>query len=318
MLSFFIPFTEASPIAAPPTLQDLRLESLFQWLADAVVSAMPLCAWMTVLRLTQDLRSGLFSQVLSWLPNPQVHGRSLPRPYKIVPTTELPTEVSLDDTQEQASGQPIGPTTIIGEEHDELATPDDAQDMNNEDISPQVEEQRRPSVTSARGDDYHTDEEDNEGVSATLISFDVEATEATDAPPGLWSAELRPSLVADSRNPFAPQATYLDTELTRFPAHLAASIFAHALVRLISTPYEAVALRLIARSFRLRYGLSVDDIYTTSLFEGFSWSSVVNYFGIELVQLGVSGELWAIFAGISQWLHVSEEDWKTRQDEIDK
>ncbi|OAA67044.1 hypothetical protein SPI_01620 [Niveomyces insectorum RCEF 264] len=52
---------------------------------------------------------------------------------------------------------------------------------------------RRNTVSSRGGDDGYNSEEEEFELSATLISFDVEAADAGDTPPNAWSAELRQS-----------------------------------------------------------------------------------------------------------------------------
>lgn len=163
---------------------------------------------------------------------------------------------------------------------------------------------------STRGDDFGSDDEDNEGVSATLISFDVEPTESDNAPPGLWSAELRPSSSPDSRSNGAAPPVYLDTLLTQLPALIASHIFTDAITRALVAPYEATALRLVARMYRLRQGLSCWDIYNANMLSGITSTSLVNFLGTELLYLTLSGEVWAVFTGIAQWFHMTEEEWK--------
>lgn len=160
-----------------------------------------------------------------------------------------------------------------------------------------------------REDDYGTDEDESERVNTTLISFDVEATEASpDAPPGLWSAELRPSQSSDPRAEAQP--IYLDTLLTQLPALLAANIYTDTTLRLMMAAYEATALRLMARCHRLQHGLPCDDIYAPNILSGLSWRALTNLLGAELLHITISGEIWAVFSGLAQYYHRSDEEWK--------
>ncbi|EHK27211.1 uncharacterized protein TRIVIDRAFT_188113 [Trichoderma virens Gv29-8] len=173
---------------------------------------------------------------------------------------------------------------------------------------------RRPSIFSARGDDYGSDEEDNDVIRATLISFDVEATESTDAPQGLWSAELRPSVAnTDSRGSVSSLPTYLDTLLTQIPALLASHMLSNSVTRLLMTPYDAAALRLVAQAFCLRNGLSYEDICDTNLLSGCTWTSIMNYLGTEFLHLFLTTEIWAVFTGLSQYYHFTEEEWAAEE-----
>lgn len=165
---------------------------------------------------------------------------------------------------------------------------------------------RRASTYSARGDEYLSDDE-HEGLTATLISFDVEATETTEAPAGLWSAELRPS---QEVRVSSSQPLFRDTILTQLPALVASHVFTDAVLRIIMVPYEATALRLVAQMIRERRGLSCLDLCHANLLNGLTWTSVVNLLGVDLLILALAGEVWASVTCVAQWFHMSEEEWK--------
>ncbi|KAI6767211.1 hypothetical protein HG531_011571 [Fusarium graminearum] len=177
-----------------------------------------------------------------------------------------------------------------------------------------VEAVRRPSTFSARGDDYASDEEDNEAVSATLISFDVEATaETSEAPPGLWSAELRPSV--DARGAVMPTTTYCDTMLTQIPPLIASHVFADAVLRLAIAPWEATALRLVAGTFRQRFGLPTNDICGINLLGESNLVFAINFLGSQVLHLAVCGEIWATFTAIATIFHTTPEEWREAEEE---
>ncbi|PHH79064.1 hypothetical protein CDD80_5695 [Ophiocordyceps camponoti-rufipedis] len=174
---------------------------------------------------------------------------------------------------------------------------------------------RRPSIFSARADEYASDEEENEGVSATLISFDVEATDSSDAPPGLWSAELRPSAGTDSKSTASLLPVYLDTALTQLPVMAAGRTLGDALVRILTAPTEAIALRLVAHQFRWRIGYPGPRIYNINFSSQLSMTTfAVNFFATELLHLILCGEVWALFTGISQWYHRTDEQWQEEEE----
>lgn len=268
------------------------------------------------------LIDGIFPYVLSWMPSPSERGRMLPRPYtpplspqRLAPIPPGPDVEPLDeavDLSASASGADVvqGLLDAVNISNNEYQATDEAAALGTETAN------RRTSVFSTRGDDYPTDDEGQEGISATLISFDVEATDATEAPPGLWSAELRPSFGQDPRFASTTLPTYLDTHLTRLPARLAANIFTNTAVRLLLVPCEATALRLVTRSMLLRAGLPLAGIYSVNMADGLTLTSVVNYLGVELLLMGLSGEIWATFAALSQWLHMNEEEWKSHDEEM--
>lgn len=166
-----------------------------------------------------------------------------------------------------------------------------------------------PSVGGAR-DDFDSDDDEHEVVSATLISFDVEATEATDVPQGLWSAELRPSMSPDGRQSGPPTAVYLSTMLTRLPSLMAAKMLNDSLLRLLVTPCEAMALRYAASVFLARHGLPMDHILDIRLLSGFTMTWLVNYLGGEILHLAACAEVWTISAALARHFHMSEEQWK--------
>jgi hypothetical protein len=175
----------------------------------------------------------------------------------------------------------------------------------------EAEPMHRSSVPSVAdgGDDFDSDDDENEVVSATLISFDVEATEATDVPSGLWSAELRPTVSPEVRPPGFLGVMFMSTTLTRLPAFTASKILSEAIMRILFAPYQAMALRLAARAFRLRHGLSVTDILGVHPLSGICLTWFVNFVGAELLSLSICGEIWAVARSLARYFHMSEEKW---------
>lgn len=254
-------------------------------------------------RMVRDWKPKIWNEILSRLPNTGFSGRRVPPPPP--PSSWRPT----NDSSRRRRSEPHQ----IREAGDDVS-PLRAVDGQLPDTP--VEAVRRQSTFSARGDDYASDEEEMEGVSATLISFDVEASESTEAPAGLWSAELRPSVASDANTVANSQPLYLDTMLTRLSPLMASHIFTDAVTRILMSPYEATALRLLARTFCLRQGLPCDDICNVNLLSGLNLTTLINFLGIEFLHLSISGEVWAAFTGLSQWFHKTEEEWK--QAEADK
>ncbi|KAH6987617.1 hypothetical protein BKA56DRAFT_669239 [Ilyonectria sp. MPI-CAGE-AT-0026] len=301
--SYFVPFTEASPIPAPPPLQGFTPHSLLQWVGGLAISATPFLVWVMTQRMVRDWKPKIWNEILSRLPNTGFSGRRVPPPPP--PSSWRPT----NDSSRRRRSEPHQ----IREAGDDVS-PLRAVDGQLPDTP--VEAVRRQSTFSARGDDYASDEEEMEGVSATLISFDVEASESTEAPAGLWSAELRPSVASDANTVANSQPLYLDTMLTRLSPLMASHIFTDAVTRILMSPYEATALRLIARTFCLRRGLPCDEICNVNLLSGLNLTTLINFLGIEVLHLTISGEVWGAFTGLSQWFHKTEEEWK--QAEADK
>jgi len=168
---------------------------------------------------------------------------------------------------------------------------------------------RRQSTLSSRGDEYASDDEETEIVSATLISFDVEATESSDTPPGVWSAELRPNIVGDPRGLSREEPVYVDNALTRLPSVIATDILTVVSCYVLVAPYEAFALRLLARAFRRRYGLPVDDIHDLSPLRSLSWTTVTNFLGLEMIHLVIESECWSVMTLLAELYRGCGADW---------
>lgn len=323
-LSYFVPFTETSPIPAPPPIPEtLNPQTLLSWVGSAFISAAPFLIWVMTQRMVRDWKPQIWAVIFKRLPSTVLYGKHVPPP--------PPAPPSLPSTPHESESRENAPRSTNGEDRVEGDGPiaglaDDSADPVDSDLlglwppdeemtaaegeSGPEEELRGPDVGTGANDDFGSDEEDNEGVSATLISFDVEATESTDAPTGLWSAELRPSQGPVPTG--TPPPLYLDTLLTQLPPLMASHIITDGVARIIIAPYESVALRLAARAFCLRHGLPMTSILGTSLLSGLNWVSAVNFLGVELVYFSLSGEIWAIFTGISQWFHMSEAEWKEK------
>lgn len=331
--SFFIPCSATSPIPAPPPPKDFSAGSLLQWFGRLCINAAPMVAFVVWGRIWTRVTTRLWKELNSRLPNTAHRRKELPPPRPATPEPILTAEIDpeqipeilrqiediisaepdmsqlqspLPENQQPALHPPVPPPAPPGE-----STPSPGPASTVAPVPPAPSTARRPSAFSARGgDDYASDEEEHETVSATLISFDVEATESLDAPPGLWSAELRPSLGPEARLAASQQPLYLDTMLTRLPAFMAADIFSVVFAYVTVAPYEAVALRLVARAFRRRMGLGVDDILEPNLLAGLTWRAVANFLGLEFTHLMLVGEVWAAITCASYLLHITEEEWR--------
>lgn len=152
-------------------------------------------------------------------------------------------------------------------------------------------------------------------INPTLISFDVDTSESTEQPAGVWSAELRPSFGGDGRSTMREEPVYMVNALTSLPSVLAADILTNFFCYLICAPSDGTAIRAVARAFARRRGLPTTNMYELSMTDAFSWRGVGNILGLEMVRLLISGDVWALTAILSQWLHVTEEEWKEIRNE---
>ena len=308
-LSFFVPFSDTSPITAPSFPTDLSLSSLLQWFGDALISSTPFLAWVLTQRMLRDWEPQIWTYIFGMLPNTIFHGKLRPPPPPPPPPQPPQALPDRDASPDDSSGNENGFQSSPDASANNLPNANHT-GAGGEEPAP-ASTSRRASVFSSRGDDYASEDEENDGVRATLISFDVEASEATDAPTGLWSAELRPSAAHDGRSNGAP--LYFDTLLTQQPAFIASHMFTDIAMHVLIAPYEATALRLLAHTSRMRRGLPSWDIHNISLFSGLNATSVVNFLGTELIDLIISGELWAMLSGLSMWFHMSEDEWKEEE-----
>jgi hypothetical protein len=308
--SFFIPFSSTSPIPSPGPLESFTISSITAWLGSAIISAGPFLAFTMVRRFVRDCRPPTWTSIYRQLPNTTMRGRrsallaALPPPPAPppAPAASAPTTTS---TPNLPAGAQEEWEEVVG--NLDATTPAEASTSVDRPSIPTV---RRQSVLSARGDEYVSDDEEPETVTATLISLDIEATDHDhDAPPGLWSAELRPSLNSDSRSrPSLP--LFFDTTLTRLSPVLAAGVFTDTALRLFITPFEATALRLVARSYSMQHLIPCPAIYDVRFIQGNGWASVANLLGAEFLHFAILSDVWAAFTALSMYFHLTEEEWK--------
>lgn len=334
--TYFIIGSPSSPVPAPPPPQDLSATSLLRYAGAWCLNATPFIAFVVWNRVWRRTTATIWQALYARLPN-TVHNRrmlpSIPPELLAAATTAMTTTPAATaasatagtqpEPQEAPSRQPVDlppqtrPEVLRGIDEQQVTETSSNGPRPGPDTPAAAEapaparpsSPRRPSVFSNRAEDYSSDEEEEGGISATLISFDVEATESSDAPPGLWSAELRPSAGPDGSGQ-GTMPMYVDTMLTRLPACLATDVFTVISSYVLLAPYEAVALRLVARMYRQRMGLPVFDIFGPNMFDGLSWRLVTNFIGVEFIHLVVAGEMWALVSMIGQVLHMTEDEWK--------
>lgn len=284
---------------------------------------MPFLLWLITQQLVDDWRPRIWQQVLTKLPSPIFGGKpictfdtplSLPSDADDMP---VPPQEPLNSDQQDGDGIGEDERGVEGEGDGEEAlvvTSPEAGTPPAEEARAEPERQptRRRSIQSGAGaEDFEESDDDvHEGVSATLISFDVEATEATtDVPHGLWSAELRPSLSAEQR-PLGSANVYLSTMLTRLPSLMAAKILNDQILRLVITPFEAIALRFVVRAWQVHHGGMWGDILSCSPPFGLTLTWIVNMLKAEFVHLSICGEVFALSSSLASYCHMSEEEWK--------
>lgn len=334
---FFVPFSETSPFTAPPTPSELNISSLSAWMGKLAVNLAPYAAFYLCGRVWNFLHIQLWPHILRTLPRPtlpeiQTHrsltqGNVMSSTWQSIP--ESPTLGAGDREIRHAQTPDVDIPTLMGLDGQQLQ--DEQQpDDDDDDADLPVRAIRRQSTFSSRGggmlEDYGSEEEDAEMVNPTLISFDVDTSDTAEPPAGVWSAELRPSYANGTSDmsgqqhsqsgglegfpPPAPQPTYLVNALTRLPSILAADILSNFAAYLLCTPMDALALRSIAYAYATKRGIPTQHMLSGPWTSTVSTSGFVNIVGLELLRLVISGEVWAIATVVSQWLHVSEEEWR--------
>lgn len=204
-----------------------------------------------------------------------------------------------------------------------------------------------PFPAPAPPDEFASDDEETEIISATLISFDVEAADPTtphdlspphdlsttnpngggDTTPGVWSAELRPNLSESARagagglsmagTPLPPpDPVYRENVLTRLPAILATDVLAITPARIAMTPFVAAVWLGLARPYMARMGTTGG----MEVVEGLGWwgglwsaRALGNMLVLELVLGVLHGEAWAAIMMAAWGLQVGEEEWNERE-----
>ncbi|ORY71253.1 uncharacterized protein BCR38DRAFT_330941 [Pseudomassariella vexata] len=312
-IMFFIPFSSSSPFPAPPAIESLNASSIGGWLARLVANAFPYAVFYF---------GGRAYEYTTYLIKPHIHKR-LPQPSRNKHLAQIWERAQAAAAQ---TSQTIAESPTLGPADREIRhTPHSSQDMhiptlnalegqpNGAEPGIPIGAIRRQSTFSNRGGDpdYGTDEEDAEILGNTLISFDVDTSDSTEEQrAGVWSAELRPSYGGDGRPSPKEEPIYVVNPLTSLPSLFAADILTTFVTRVICAPGEALALRMVAKAFSLRRGLPTGHMFPPRFLHTISCRSFVNVFGLELLRLLMSGEVWALTTVLSQWLHVTEEEWK--------
>ncbi|KAI1366602.1 hypothetical protein F5Y08DRAFT_301092 [Xylaria arbuscula] len=306
-LKFFVPFSSASPLIAPPPLGSPGAQTVPQWLGKIAMSLVPFAGYYLI---------GCAWDILSYLIRRQVH-KSLPHPWPssisnlrpVVPTNNprrqsFPESPTLGDADRE-----IRHTQDPEFDGDPLA-------LNGEGVGEPlpVGTIRRQSTFSSRGgDDYATDEEDPEMVNPTLISFDVDTSESTEPPAGIWSAELRPSNSGDPAAQEKEAPRYVVNTLTSLPSLLAGDILTSSLTHALLAPFDILTFRAMARAFAHKFRLPMDDMFEVSLADGLASRMLVNLFQAEVFKFLICFGAWATVTGIAQRFHITDEEWKEYQ-----
>jgi hypothetical protein len=279
-LNSFIPFTAASPLQLPPN-PSLNSASLISWGSSMVVTAAPILIILIHGKAKYFILRLLYRPIYKCLPRPR--GDSM---FSGIPDAAPAMEYDAPDRNPGIEAVPNA--TIRAEDPPTLRALEGRPAME-----PQNEAQlgRTEAVFEIEHDS--SDEEEGEMAQATLISFDVEATESMDNSLGPWSAELRSANEPGQ----SKDVKYRVTGLTLLPTILATEGLREVIAGILVMPLEAVMVRIIARAYRQSAGLSNSDIYRL----GELVPAFETLFSAFTLQLAVTGVVWAGFTVGSQW-----------------
>ncbi|KAJ5035292.1 uncharacterized protein L3040_007767 [Drepanopeziza brunnea f. sp. 'multigermtubi'] len=258
----FIPFSSASPLSMPP------LPSL----SAGSVAKFGVALFQTAAPLLFLLAQGQFKHVLS---------RIIYRPiYKTLPR---PTGDSM------FSGLPISAPTM---EYDSPDCSEPEQRPNHRSDEPTLRALEGLPALAAPVEEEESGE-DEELAQATLISFDVEATERAESSLGTWSAELRSANEPST----PPRVAYRVTGLTMLPPIMATEGLREMVASILTLPVEAYVMRQIGRTFGASAGAGTSDMYPV----GPRVHGAGNLLAVFTAQLVATGVVWAGFTLATQW-----------------
>ncbi|KAI1462319.1 hypothetical protein F4805DRAFT_464556 [Annulohypoxylon moriforme] len=298
--SFFIPFSSTSPFSAPPLPDSLDAPSVLSWIGKLAVSVAPYATFYSCAWVWREAYSMIRYHILNRLPRPTFSPKSLSLSTGVTQRQAIPESPTLGAADREIRHQAPeadAPTSL-------------ALDQPSGETIPVGSIRRQSTFSSRAGDDYGTDEEDAEMVNPTLISFDVDTSESTEPQTGVWSAELRPSFPGDSRQQTKEAPVYVVNPLTSLPSSFAADILATFATNVLFIPLESYASRVVLGALARRSGLPYEDIWDGSFLGGLTWRGVFNIIQLDVVRVFFVGEVWALTTVLSQYLHVTEEEWK--------
>ncbi|KAJ2899978.1 hypothetical protein MKZ38_002697 [Zalerion maritima] len=330
-IKFYIPFTMSSPIGPVSFLPEAFTgPAVARWAMQVGMAIAPAALYIGHEWLAEDLYRRLFSHILDRLPKPV----GIIKEPSVWPV-ERAADIALPPPPPNPSpGGPLAP--IRTQDRTERVRRASIVSAGHRNVYPHPDQEnqppppgtplpggisRRQSGFSNRGgmpigmDEYVSEDEENfnngDMMNATLISFDVEST---DTPPGVWTAELRPNpptgpdgRALTSKDDEEPK--YRISTLTFMPVRLMTHVFASIGTRILTTPVETTWLRLMAWSYRQRWGMSTADLHGVNFLGGWTTRMLANCMQMEVTQLSICSELAAMLILVAMVHTMSEEEW---------
>lgn len=339
-LLFMVPFSPQSPLYLPAFPVSISTPSVLSWLGSIGLVIAPcilLAAWK---RTTQLLSNLIFDPLYEFLPHPS-NARSLSSDLlgainelrqtiqeqdndDLSNAPRLPDPNSMSNTSDYSSGStesdlspgvhrhgppfaasPVTPTS----------DPRTLRALEGEPRSPlpQERERERDYSPSRRRDSLATTTDEQEITQTTFISFDVEATDEPAEAIGSYSAELRNANYADE--PRSGAKIYNLTATSLLPAHLAADALSVLIAAAFTMPLEAMAVRAIGQSWRVKMGLPVGDMFWIFQRGGsrLTWNGAANVATLFVTEVLITGVVWGVYSGgVTLW------DWRNGDAEAKK
>jgi hypothetical protein len=325
--SFFVPGSRISPIPIPPLPASITYHGAVSWIGTFAVGIAPfvgVCLSSYAIGLVGEM---LYGAVYKRLPKPSNPSRVLRmRDGTVVSSGGMSTAAGLGESgsaELSRTGDDVARAETFPGPGDNNPQAQDMQGLQHSEATANARALTGnstipggPNTSSRYGDgvgDFGSDDEETEVVNPTFISFDVEATDSPDTPPG-WCAELRPN-VADGGNgsqagggPTEP--LYRENRLTLLPAYSAARILARPPTRFITEPLESAVFCALARLMLARQGLPADAIREVGIF---SWQAFNSLVGLNLVQVFVLSETWSSMLIAVRVNALDAEEWEDFQ-----
>lgn len=292
-LRSLIPFSAYSPLQLPPLPSSLSAAGLFSWATALFSNVAPLGLVLAHSAAASILSSIIYAPVYRLLPRPvNQTGGLFPAVMDPSDYVERSTEIDYDAPDSENHY----PSDIAD---GESTTPHTSAAPSQHTATLQALEGRPPNPNR----DDSSDEDDHEMTQQTLITFDVEATEMTEATMGTWSAELR-----SANEPPPKETIYQITALTMLPPLLAAEGLSAVVAEIALLPLEALMVRTVTRGYRRSAGLGTGDLFAGA---SISWQTLINIFAVHAMELAVTGAIWAAFTISSQAMAGKYPIWKS-------
>jgi hypothetical protein len=253
-----LPFSSYSPLQLPPGPGSIGPLNVLSWSARLLGSLEPLAS-VFIYNTAYIVATGVFYTL---------YDIEMTKPYLPNVATSSSNRPSDHQTVQTAEDRP-SPDSLFGEFDTAL--------------------QHAVTLDALEGRASHRDdlseEGDHEMSQQTLITFDVEASELSEAAVGTWSAQLR-----SANEPPTMEPAYHVTALTMLPFFFAIECFTIMSTSIVMLPLESWMVRSVAGAHVHKFGGNTGDLYSGV---GISWGTVGNVIVMESIQMILTGTIWS-------------------------